>query len=140
MEQEWSILNVYISTLAAFVIKIAAPKSKTMLQQLISKKICFFQNCRLNICQSLKVGFISGRVIPLNANSTMHTAFVSEGTMDSDRGCTTSTFVRNNVEYKYSVETVEVINFLNFLFATHMIYFKIWLLKCFTYNFRQTSP
>ncbi len=102
--------------------------------------MCFFQNCRINICQSLKVGFISGRVIPLNANSTTHTAFVSEGTMDSDGGCTTSTFVCNNIEYKYRVETVEVINFLNLLFATHMIYFKIWLLKCFTYNYRQPSP
>jgi hypothetical protein len=59
---------------------------------------------------------------------------------NADGGCTTSTFVRNNVEYKYSVETVEVINFLNLLFATHMIFLKIWLLKCFTYNFGQTSP
>lgn len=96
------------------------------------------QECEMMI--ENQVGSISGRVIPLNANSTTHAAFVSEGTMDSDGGCTTSTFVRNNVEYKYSVETVEVIKFFHLLFATHMICFKIWLFKFFTYNFRQPSP
>ena len=40
------------------------------------------QECEMMI--ENQVGSISGRVIPLNANSTTHTAFVSEGTMDSD--------------------------------------------------------
>jgi len=39
---------------------------------------------------------------------TQNTTFITEGTIDSDGACIPSTFVRNNVEYKYRVETVVV--------------------------------
>ena len=62
---------------------------------------------------------INGRIIPLNANTSTQTTFVTEGSIDSDGACTTSTFVRDNVEYKYSVEQVEVRNlFIQYTLAT----------------------
>lgn len=68
------------------------------------------QECEMMVETNL--ASINGEIIQLNPNSTTQISFVSEGTIDSDGACTASTFVRENVEYKYSVETVEVRSFL----------------------------